>query len=275
MTDTALEHWLREWRAAHPQLETAWVFMREHDRARYGAYAALESEWLKAAYAIREPQVAEAKLQWWREELLLAQQGRARHPLTRAVFADGCARSLPPWWWNAAIDAALARLDPPPAPNFAAQLAQAEPLHGSLARIETALWFGVDTDHAHAQRVAALEYLVDALRHLLHELAHGRSPLPMNLLARHGLTQAALGDDCVARRAALRDQAHGLRQAMDETAKLAGPLSLFRVVRMRRDLRALRAAERAADPLAALDRPHGGLLDAWRAARAWHSARQT
>ncbi|MGH8164143.1 MAG: squalene/phytoene synthase family protein, partial [Rhodanobacteraceae bacterium] len=114
MTDTALEHWLRDWRAAHPQLETAWVFLREHERVYYGAFAALESEWLQAVYAIREPQVAAAKLQWWREELRLAQNDHARHPLTQALFGAARARAIPQEWWEQTIDAALSRLDAPP-----------------------------------------------------------------------------------------------------------------------------------------------------------------
>ncbi|MEO6967377.1 MAG: squalene/phytoene synthase family protein [Rhodanobacteraceae bacterium] len=272
MTDTALEHWLRDWRAAHPQLESAWVFLREGDRTFYGAFAALESEWLEAVYAIRESQVAAAKLQWWREELRMAQDAHARHPLTQALFGNARSRAISPTWWEQTIAAALARLDVPPAPDFAAQLAQAQPLHGALARIETALWFGAHADPARAQRVASLEYLIAALRQLPQELAHNRSPLPMNLLARHGLTQASLGEDSGARRAALRDQAHALRQAIDEAAKLVGPLSLFRGVQTRQETHALRAAERAADPLHVL---HGSqnelrlLFDAWGAARVW------
>ncbi|MEO7149942.1 MAG: squalene/phytoene synthase family protein [Rhodanobacteraceae bacterium] len=268
----ALEHWLRDWRAAHPQLETAWLFLHEDERARLGAFAALVSEWLEAVYAIREPQVAVAKLQWWGEELHLAQEGRARHPLTQALFLDQRIRALPTDWWDEVIDAALARLDAPPASDFAAQLAQARPLQAALARIETAVWFDIRADPTRAQRVAILQHLVDALRHLLQELAHNRSPLPMNLLARHGLTQAALGEDSEARRAALRDQATVLRQALDEAAKMACPLSLFRDMQLRLDARALRSAETVSDPLHALHEPQSGLralFDAWCSARAW------
>lgn len=268
----ALEHWLRDWRVAHPQLETAWVFLREDERTQYGAFAALESEWLEAVYAIREPQIAAVKLQWWREELRLAQNGHARHPLTQALFSIARAREIPLAWWDETIDAALARLDALPAPDFAAQLALAQPFHGGLARIETALWSGIDADSTRARRVASLEYLIAALRHLPQELAHNRSPIPMNLLARHGLTQATLGEDSEARRVALRDQARALRQALDEAVKLVGPLSLFRGLQMRQDASALRVAERATDPLHALHGSQNGLrllFDAWRAARAW------
>jgi len=272
MTDTALEHWLRDWRAAHPQLETAWVFLRDDERALYGAFAALESEWLEAVYAIREPQVAAAKLQWWREELRLAHASQARHPLTQALFVSTRVRVIPLAWWNETIDVALARLDALPAPDFAAQLALAQPFHGALARIETALWFGIDADPARARRVASLEHLIAALRYLPQELAYNRSLLPMNLLARHGLTQATLGEDSEARRAALGDQARALRQALGEAVKLAGPLSLFRGLQMRQDASALRVAECATDPLHALHGSQNGLrllFDAWRAARAW------
>jgi len=278
MSDGALETWLHASRSSHPQLEPAWVFLRADARRDiYGAFAALEQAWLDAVYAIGEPHVAAVKLQWWREELQLAQTGGARHPLTQALFADGRARAIPQRLWDTAVESAILALDSAPPADFAAQLAAARPLHGTLARIETALWFGLDANSDRAEAVAVAQHGVTLLRDLPHEIEHGRAPLPMALLARHGLRLAELANDSEARRAALRDQTRMLGQSLAETDKMAGPLSLFRGLQARLDRRALRRAQAASDPSAALQRWQGdlrGLLDAWRAARTWQRARQ-
>lgn len=271
----AVEIWLDTWRATHPQFAPAWIFLRDHERTRYGAFEALKQEWQEAVYAIHEPQVAATKLQWWREELRLARDGGARHPLSAALFADRDVRALSAKLWDDAIDAALRSIETIPASDFSAQCAQTQPLQGALARIETALWFGANADSTRAQRIAVITHLINALRHLPQEIAHGRSPLPMSLLARHGLTQAGLGDDSPTRSAAVRHQAQALRQALEEAVKLDGPLSLFRAVQSHIDTLALRCAAAAVNPLQALQQKPGGVRNVfmtWRAARVWRKA---
>ncbi|MER3547214.1 MAG: phytoene synthase [Rhodanobacteraceae bacterium] len=278
MTESALESWLRDFRAVHPQLEPAWVFLaRDPRRDVYGAFEVLKQEWLDAVYAIRAPNVGATKLQWWIEELHCAHDGHARHPLTQAVFVDERVRAIPLAQWNEVLHAALLQLEAPPVSDFSAQLAQALPLHGALARIETAMWFGVDANAHRAQKLAAAQRAAAALRNLPMEVDYGRTPLPMSLLARHGLSHNALTDDAPAQRAALRAQSGDVLRALIDADKLPGPLSLFRGLQMRTDRRALRRALRAEEPLRALQEPTGGFgatLDAWRSARAWHSAQQ-
>jgi phytoene synthase len=278
MADAALETWLGDYRAAHPQLEPAWLFLRNDPRRDvYGAFEALRQEWLDAVYAIRAPNVAATKLQWWAEELQRVREGQARHPLTRALFADAAASAIPLTQWNELLRAALLQLETPPPADFSAQLAQAASLHGALARIEIALWFGPGADTRRAERSAAVQRVVAALRNLPMEVDYGRAPLPMSLLARHGLPQAALIEDGPARRAAMRDQAATLLRELDAAAKLPGPLSPFRGLQVRLDGRSLRRVARVDEPLAAIRELTGGfgaLLDAWRAARAWHSAQR-
>jgi phytoene synthase len=278
VADSALESWLRDYRAAHPQLEPAWIFLRADPRRdAYGAFETLKQEWLDAVYAIRAPNVAATKLQWWMEELSHAHEGQARHPLTQAVFADERARAIPLGRWNEVFHAALLQLEAPPVSDLSAQLAQAAPLHGAIARVETALWFGLDADAQRAEKSAAVQRAVAALRNLPMEVDYGRTPLPMSLLARHGLSQNTLMDDGAARRSALRDQARDLLHVLEDAARLPAPLGLFRGLQVRLDRRALRRALRADEPLAAMQGLTGGLralFDAWQAARAWHFAQQ-
>ncbi|HEY3521861.1 MAG TPA: squalene/phytoene synthase family protein, partial [Rhodanobacteraceae bacterium] len=278
MANAALETWLRDFRSAHPQFEPAWIFLRGDPRCEaYGAFEALKQEWLDAVYAIRAPNVASTKLQWWAEELQRAHSGEPRHPLVQAVFADARAKAIPLADWHGVLAAALSQLETPPPPDLPAQLEQAAPFHGAIAQIETVLWFGAGAYVKRAEKLAAVQRAIAALRNLPMEVDYGRTPLPMSLLARHGLSQSALIDDGPARRAALRDQAGDLLRVLDETAKLPGPLGPFRALQARLDRRALRRALRADEPFGEMQRltvGFGTLFDAWRAARAWHSAQR-
>lgn len=272
MSEAALAGYLGTWRDAEPQCAIAWLFLRPDERTRFGALAALLFEWRKVIREVREPQVAAVRLGWWREELPRAAAGSPQHPLTQALFGDPRARAIPLRYWAAGIDAAVLALDAAPPADFAAQRDAARPLASAAADLETRLWFRPDTGSLRAAAVATLGELVGALRSLPAEAARGRTVLPMNLLARHGLTIGDLATDGPARRTALRDQIVDLARELAAAARLPGPLSVFGAVRMQHDLATLQRAVRADDPLAALwTHAHGvgALLRTWRAARIW------
>jgi phytoene synthase len=272
VSDGALGDYLSSWREADPRRAHAWLFLGRSERIRYGACAALLHEWRKAVREVSEPQVAMAKLGWWREELQRAAEGGPRHPLTQSLFADAGVRAVPLSCWTAVVDAALLLVAAPPSADFAAQRRAIAPLAAATAALETRVWFGPSVGVARAAAVTALASLFADLRALAIEVARGRSPLPMNLLARHGLTIEGLTRQNQARGAALRDYAQLLRDALAEAATIPGPLTLFRAVELRHDLQDLERAASAEDPLAAL-RPRrpgfGDLLKTWRAARTW------
>ncbi|HEY9110152.1 MAG TPA: squalene/phytoene synthase family protein [Rhodanobacteraceae bacterium] len=272
MSTGACDDYLTQWRQASPQRAMAWLFLHRDERVCYGALAALVHEWRKAVREVSEGQVAVAKLGWWREEMQRAAQGHARHPLTQALFADARANSVPRACWTVPVEAAIAMLASPPPADFAAQCAAAAPFADAVAELETRLWFGAGVESARASRVTLLANLVADARALVVEVGHGRSPLPMNLLARHGLTIEALGSDGPGRRAALRDYTADLERGLSDAARMRGPLTLFRAVGLQHDLQALGGAAGADEPLAALQAPtHGlrNLLKTWRAARTW------
>ncbi len=274
MSDGGLDDYLSAWREADPLRTYAWLFLGPAERVRYGACAALVHEWWKAVREVREPQVAMAKLGWWREELQHAAEGESRHPLTQSLFADARVRAVPLPCWTAVVDAALLLVGAPPSADFAAQRRAAAPLAAATAELEARVWFGPSAEVARAQAVSALGYLIADLRALLAEVGQGRSPLPMNLLARHGLTIEALASASPARRAALRDYAQLLHDSLAEAAGMPGALTLFRAIALPRDLRNLGRAAKAEDPLAALRAPapgFGAWLKSWRAARTWRA----
>jgi len=246
VSKNAFDDYVMQWRDASPQRALAWLFLRHDERNCFGALAALVHEWRKAVREVRESQVAAVKLGWWREEMQRATQGQARHPLTQALFADVRARSIPLQCWASPVDVAVGLLALPSPANVTTQFEATAPFANAVAALETRVWVA--------------------------EVEHGRSPVPMNLLARHGLTVEALGRDSPARRAALRDYLGELERAASDAARMQGPLTLFRAVDLQRDRQALGRALHADDPLTALQAPAhelGNVLKTWRAARRW------
>jgi len=274
VSDSAFDDYLAQWRGASPERSVAWRFLRSDERVCLGALAALEHEWLKVLREAREPQVAAARLGWWREEMQRAPQGQARHPLTQGLFATPRASAVPVAYWTAPVEAAMVLLMAPPPADFAAQCKIDEPFADALAELETRVWFGDVAPSQRAPKVTLLAHLAASLRALESMVERGRSPLPMNLLARHGLTIDALGSDSLARRAAVRDYAAELQRELAGTARMQGPLTLFRAIALQHDQDALGCATRADEPLAGLRSPAfglRGLLKTWRAARTWRS----
>ncbi len=269
-----LQGFIDKWLVVQPQQRIALVFVDGRRYPGHVALAALEQELLGAAYGIREPQVAAAKLNWWAEELAGAATSGGRHPLTQVLFDDERAHALAGELWLAPVLAAMAQLEQGTAADFSAQFDTAMPLHGALAALETAWWYGVDASPTRAARVATLNHLLYALLRLEQDVERDRLPLPMARLARHGLSRSQLRAASPARQQAIKAQLDDLLVRWKEAATLAGPLSVFRALESRHASTLAQRAARAGDALAVLQagQPRSGLattLQAWQAARAW------
>lgn len=272
-TGDALQSYVDKWLAAQPAQRIALAFVAPARHPGHIALAALEQELLGAAYGIREPHVAATKLNWWAEELAGATQSGGRHPLTQVLFDDERAGRIGAELWVAPVLAAMDQLEEGTAADFTGQLAAASPLHGALAALETAWWFGGTASPERAAKLATLAHLLHALRRLDDDAERDRLPLPMANLARHGLSRGDLRKPGMTRDA-VREQLQALAAAWREAAALPGPLSVFRALESREGERLARRAASAAEPLQALQnaRPSGGLAGtfaAWQAARRW------
>jgi phytoene synthase len=273
VSDGALTSYVDKWLAIQPQQRLALPFVSVPDRSGYVALAALEQELIAAAYGIREPQVALAKLGWWAEELSGAAASGGRHPLTKALFADARARTVPADRWTAPVLAAMEQFDEGTAAHFAGQLDAAAPMHGALAALETAWWFGPGAAFARASRIATLSHLLYALSRLEEDVERERLPLPMANLARFGLSRDQLRGDSPARGEALRAQLDDIVDGFASALAMDEPLSVFRGLEARTGLMIARRARRAAEPLRAI---HAGQSRTGLATtfRAWHAARE-
>lgn len=274
MSDSALQSYIDKWLAVQPQQRIALVFVDQNNYPGHIALAALEQELLAAAYGIREPQVAAGKLNWWAEELSGAAASGGRHPLTQVLFDDDRAHALPGEQWVAPVLAAMAQLEEGTAADFPAQLAASSLLHGAIASLETAWWFGEGTASERAARVATLSHLLFSLLRLEEDADRDRLALPMSRLARYGLSRNELRSASPARNDAIRAQLDDLDTAWREAERLPGPLSAFRGLESRYGRALVAQARKAANPLDVLRKGQGrqgpGVVWlAWRAARAW------
>ena len=273
-----LQSFIDKWLAVQPQQRVALVFVDGQQYPGHIALAALEQELLAAAYGIREPQVAVAKLNWWAEELSGAATSGGRHPLTQVIFDDERAHTIAGERWLAPVLAAMSQLEQGTAADFSAQMSAAAPLHDALAALETAWWYGADALPGRAARVATLNHLLYALLRLEADVERDRLPLPMAQLARHGLSRTQLRASGEARQQAVQAQLGDLLASWRESAALPGPLSVFRALESRHGQQLAQNAARASDSLLALQSGHprtglGTTVRAWNAARAWR--RQT
>lgn len=276
MSDAALQSYIDKWLAVQPQQRIALAFVDADTYPGHIALAALEQELLAAAYGIREPQVAASKLNWWAEELSGAAASGGRHPLTKVLFDDERAHALPGEQWVAPVLAAMAQLEEGTAADFQAQLAAGSLLHGALAQLETAWWFGEGASSGRAARVATLSHLLFALLRLEEDAERDRLPLPMARLARYGLSRTELRTASTAREDAIRAQLDDLDAAWRESERLPGPLSAFRGLESRHGRTLVGRARKAANPLAVLRKGQGRqgpavAWQAWQAARAWRN----
>nr|WP_218625472.1 squalene/phytoene synthase family protein [Luteibacter sp. dw_328] len=258
--------------AVQPQQRVALPFVDVSVRDAHVALAAFEQELIASAYGVREPQVAAAKLQWWAEELSGAAASGGRHPLTKQLFADERARRIPADRWLAPVLAAMAQLEQGTPSDFNAQVTASRGMHGALAALENAWWFGADAPVEAASRIATLSHLVFALSRLELDAERERLPLPMSRLARHGLSRGQLKDDTPARREALKAQLGELAAGLREALALGEPLSTFRGLEGRTALSTARAAAKATEPFRELHLRQSRSGPA-TAIRAWLAAR--
>jgi phytoene synthase len=257
------EKWIRE----NPEQAVVAIFLPPPRRRIACAFGCLVNELEETTFEIREQQVAALKLNWWRDELARASAGHARHPVTHELFAaaDAAARGLR---WPGLVDGALEVLDQATASSTIDAFAILGNFYGNVARLEGAL---LDAKWAPEDAAADLWSGARLLRQAARvERQPERSPLPLDLLARHGLTRASLAHPGDARSGALRDFLEGwsrkMQAALDARVGSAG-----RRVRARLDIGLSRRAIDAPDPAvvlaSALPRRWSSVWIAWSEAR--------
>lgn len=267
----ALDSFVAKWVAAEPELGIALNFLPASQRASEAAFACMSRELAHACFAIREGDVAVAKLGWWNEELLRSQQGEPRHPLTQILTSHLDLSRIPGTSWQSVIAAAVQQRERDPAPDFAGQIAGFEQLFSQLAQIEAAL-FG-ERDAVAIARVAALAQSLREVAGIARVLENGQLALPLDALARHRLRRDQLGVDSRERRRAAAEQLDAIVIAFDKLATGDMRLALINKASLLADRTRALNASRAPDPIVELARqlPTMSMTTTWKI---WRAARR-
>lgn len=245
-----IAQFVAKWHRREPEMAQAEVFCAPALRPRYRAWGALVHELREACFELSDPRVAQVKGQWWAEELAGLSAGRGRHPVTSPLAGTAAD-------WTGLAQALLDTALDDSRPGDAGQaITRLQPLAAALARVEAAVF-----EAPHAPEVAdavAVHLLLQRLPDGL--VADDQALLPMNLLARHGLTaaQVAAGEG----EPLLRDWAAEL------LAALPAPRQPVLYRRLRTGFDRARLARLAAGRGFEPPGPFATLLRAWRLARA-------
>lgn len=170
------------------------LFAPASRRADLLALYAFNLELARSREAVSEPALGRIRLQWWRDAIGECYEGGARRhqviqPLAAAIERHGLSRHL----FERIIDTREVDFDPSPLERLEHLVAYADATSGALNLL--ALEVLGARDHSHELAAAAVGRswaLTGMIRGLRHLLVTGRSPLPQDLMKKHGLTQAAL-----------------------------------------------------------------------------------
>jgi phytoene synthase len=260
----------RKWLDANPEQNAVLVFLPPAQRGIASAYGSLIRELAQTAFSVRETQVAAAKLGWWQQELIGAAVGNPRHPISRELFRDGRADVIDAGLWRALTDGAIAQLDVSPPATFEDLLASLLDFFGPVAAIEDRLAEkGAPQSDAIAQ-LWACSHLVRLVENVSSSADHVM--LPLDLLARDGVSRAEMLEPSATRTAVLHDFVATIRDTIEKNQRLATGASLGTRVRARIDRWLADHAIRADDPAKYLSRHARNLR--WRSLWwAWREAR--
>ncbi len=245
--------------SAQPELEVIGVFLSEAQRTLLTVYGCLVHELEQAVFAIREPQVAAEKLQWWGEELGRAVAGRAQHPITQALFAIQGVGMQPASMWQMLLNGALVQLNCDAPSDLAAQLLKLGHFYRPVTYVEMALLStvpsiaalepvkegaGADT----AARVAACIHLLRCVKALIVVKTTDALLFPLNLLARHHKTAADFTRPLSLWRGLLNDYLDELANTLEADLSRVKNLSVPRKVQARLALAEIRYWRNAVNP---------------------------
>lgn len=178
-------------RGADPDRYFATLFAPSDKRRLLFALYAFNRELAHIADMAREPMMAEIRLQWWREALESACEGRPRaHPAAIGLAEIFACASPPRDLFERLIDARALDSTSAPFADLAELEAYADASSASLMRISAHIldmWAEVDAP----AREAGMAYgLARILRAIPQRTARGRMPLPADLLVAEGLSVA-------------------------------------------------------------------------------------
>jgi 15-cis-phytoene synthase len=268
--DSAFASFERKWLEANPEQSAVLVFLKPEQRQPARAFGSLIHELTQTAFVVREPQVAAAKLSWWQQELIGAAAGNPRHPISRELFHDSRAAAIDARLWRALIDGAIAQLDASFPSTFEDLLTSLSDFFGPVAAIETQLTGGSESQLDAIAKLWICSHLLLVAQNASHVAE--RTSMPLDLMARHGVSRADLAASTPAQIAVLKDFIGQVRGTIIENRRRISSASFGRLVRARADCWLADRAVRDDNPADYLSRNARNLR--WRSLWwAWQEAR--
>lgn len=262
----AADAFIDKWLQAEPWHRLLLLFEPASQRRLRCLVESLGYELRSAALDSSDARVGSAKLGWWLQEWQRLAQGLPSHPLTQALATAGTisASAEAGARWIAAA-AALAE-DTVDTDLDAARRRLAT--YCSSQHTATATLFSVADDDDAGAEGHALALLAERLPMAAKDLARGRLPVSLSVLAESGLTRSELGRDEAATAAVIAAQARALHGPLHAiVARLSCPYR-----RSQAALARLLVAGVARDGRAAWDGQHRlpplrSVFAVWRARR--------
>jgi phytoene synthase len=160
--------------------------LRPHLFALY----AFNYEIARVGEAVREPMMGEIRLQWWREAVESARDGRPReHEVARALAQMFASAVLPLELFDAMIEARRNDLDPSPFADLPSLEAYADATSGNVMRLGARI-LGAGERYDGLAREAGIAYaLAGLLQAIPYHAARGAVMLPRDMLEAGGLSR--------------------------------------------------------------------------------------
>ncbi|WP_431284320.1 squalene/phytoene synthase family protein [Humitalea sp. 24SJ18S-53] len=218
---------------------------------------AFNYELARARTAARNPMAALIRLQWWRDAVAEAAAGAAprRHEVAEPLHAAIRAGRLPAEALTALIDAREIEIDEDGISSSVAFGAYLRGTAGGLAVLTGRVLAAPGTVMPCLEAMGAAYGQAGVLRSVGAHAAQGRCLLPVDALARHGLSPHSVMVDPSVAGPVLRDLARSALAALPCCTVAGGALAAaLLVVLARRDLVALAAGRAVAAPRGVADR---------------------
>lgn len=173
----------------------SFVFLPQDMRRAITAFYALCRELDDVVDECNDRQIAEAKLDWWREEIARFATGAPEHPATRALLDTPQGRNAPPALLLEIIDGMAMDLDDLRYPDFKSLNLYCYRVAGVVGEIAAAIFGGERNEDDRAIRRYAHELglafqLTNIIRDVGEDARRGRIYLPQDELAQFNVREA-------------------------------------------------------------------------------------
>ncbi len=218
-------------KAGDPDRYAAALFAPREVRQHLFALYAFNVELAGIGEQVKEPQLGEIRLQWWRDALDRVVAGeKAGHPVADAIGRTASECGLPPELLHTLIDARHFDVSVKVMPGVFALEDYIAETAGTLFQLSAGILGGGEEKSWPAAKAAGLAYgLTGLMRALPLHVRGGRIDLPTDLLRKHGISKASViggnrSEGLDALLALLRGRAReALSEAYQQIAKLPTP----------------------------------------------------